>query len=328
MENNNKYTKHQIMATDHKNNNYQNNNHQNNNAYCINCGIKGHTFKNCPNPIISNGIINIYIENFNMNDIKKLETFIIDNLNCTTLSNPETYLMSNYLQYINEQHVINANNNIKFLMIQRKNSLGYLEFMRGKYNPDDSQSITKLLEQMTIDELNSIIINDFVTLWKILWNYADTFNYTKEYIMSEQKFTKLKNEYTHILNDTQLIFKHKEWGFPKGRRNQYETNEICAIREFEEETGIKDDKYTILDKYGYITENLIGTNGVNYAHNYYISILHSYNSDDIKIDDKEVGNIQLLNINECLDYIRPYHINKKEIVYNIYNSINLFMNQN
>ena len=32
-------------------------------------------------------------------------------------------------------------NNIKFLMIQRKNSLGYLEFMRGRYDVNNNQNI-------------------------------------------------------------------------------------------------------------------------------------------------------------------------------------------
>ena len=35
------------------------------NYYCSNCNKKGHTYKNCLEPIISNGIIGIYIDGLN-----------------------------------------------------------------------------------------------------------------------------------------------------------------------------------------------------------------------------------------------------------------------
>ena len=50
------------------------------NYYCSNCNKKGHTFKNCLDAIISNGIIGLYIENLDKNLIPLLEAYIVDNL--------------------------------------------------------------------------------------------------------------------------------------------------------------------------------------------------------------------------------------------------------
>jgi len=297
------------------------------NMYCTNCNEKGHTFKNCSKSIISNGIICIHIEDFKTEKYDILEMFILNELKNNTLSIPEQYNLSEFKNYQNTYELKNINDKIKFLMIQRKNSLGFLEIMRGKYNFCELDTIVKLLEQITNEELNDIKNNDFDNLWYNLWNDGKTTEIcqTKEFISSKQKFIKLKSNYIHLLDSVEQIFKFKEWGFPKGRRNQYESNEICAIREFEEETGINENKYTILDKCGYVTEELIGTNGVNYAHNYYIAIISDYVEDDIKIDNKEVGDIKMLNINECLNMIRPYHVNKKKLVEKIYDSINKFL---
>ncbi len=42
-----------------------------------------------------------------------------------------------------------VNDNIKYIMIQRKDSLSFMEFVRGKYNIEDSKYIMKLIEYMT-----------------------------------------------------------------------------------------------------------------------------------------------------------------------------------
>ena len=42
------------------------------NFYCTNCNKKGHVYKNCLEPIISNGIISIYIDNFNKENFCQL----------------------------------------------------------------------------------------------------------------------------------------------------------------------------------------------------------------------------------------------------------------
>ncbi len=326
------------------------------NYYCTNCNRKGHTFKTCKEATISNGIIAIYIKNLDHDIIPLLENYISKNLKIFANTNNKKSSSSQYEKYItNRENLsnnnlntneltsssfinnLNANLNIKFLMVQRKKSLGYLEFMRGRYNIDNSISLIRLLEQMTPEELNDINNNDFDELWNDLWDNANikNKNHHKEYVVSKQKFYQLKLSYPDILQKTKPLFEFNEWGFPKGRREPYESDLVCAIREFEEETIFGENDYVVLEKCKSIRENLIGTNGIDYAHNYYLSILfgetsltsNNHNNHNDLLFNREIGQIKLLDLSECLEKIRPYHKNKIRIVKGIYSIINDFFNE-
>ena len=121
------------------NNNYINNDNEKiitikKNLYCTNCNKKGHIYKSCLEPVISNGIIGIYIENLKKENIDDLENFLSINLNSFK-----------YKKLNNKSKI--SSNNIKFLMIQRKNSLGYLEFMRGRYDVNNNQNIVDVIHK-------------------------------------------------------------------------------------------------------------------------------------------------------------------------------------
>ena len=319
------------------------------NYYCSNCNRKGHTYKNCNEHIISNGIIAIYIKNFDFELIPYLENYIMKNLkifnkkilnfdnnkdlNKNTQSDTKLFFsfdsdISNNINNINNIDFDNINDNIQFLMVQRKHSLGYLEFMRGRYDLNNITSLIHLLEQMTPYELNDIITNDFDYLWNNLWdsNNIKNKNHHKEYVNSKQKFYQIKLDNFDILKNIKPLYNFNEWGFPKGRRELYESDIVCAIREFEEETNLKEKDYTILERCKQIRENLIGTNGIGYAHNYFLSIINN-NSDFSDESNKEIGQTKVLDITECLKKIRPYHKNKIRIVKNIYMVINNFLQE-
>lgn len=358
---------------------------QKKNYYCSNCNRKGHTFKNCNEPIISNGIIAIYIKNFNHNLIPYLENYIVKNLkifnntynkktsspnfkksfstnSISTLStknisssfstsslSSSTQSLSTLKSYSNSSlnnwfeecekknnflHINefsdNINDNIQFLMVQRKHSLGYLEFMRGRYTLENIDNIIYLIKQMSPNEINDISNEDFDFLWNNLWdsNNIKNKNHHKEYIQSKQKFYQLKLNNPKLISDIKPLYEFNEWGFPKGRRESYESDLVCAIREFEEETNLEESIYTILDKCKSIRENLTGTNGVQYAHNYFLSIINdNLNEDFIDESNREIGQTSILDINECLKRIRPYHKNKIRIIKHIYLVINDFLNE-
>ena len=295
------------------------------NYYCSNCNTKGHTFKICNEPIISNGVIAFYIKNLNSELIPLLEKYIIKNLKIFSNSTKNTYNHF-YLDTDIKIKQKKINDDIQFLLVQRKNSLGYLEFMRGRYNFENISSLVHLIEQMTPEEINDIINLDFDDLWNNLWdtNNIKNKNHQKEYTVSKQKFFQLKLLYNDVLINTKPLYNFNEWGFPKGRRELYESDLVCAIREFEEETTLGENNYIIFDKCKSIRENLIGTNGINYAHNYYLSILNN-NLDIINESNREIGQTKILNLSECLKKIRPYHKHKIKIIKNIYNIINNFI---
>ena len=48
-----------------------------------------------------------------------------------------------------------------------------------------------------------------------------------------------------LINNSKTNWITPEWGFPKGRRNYMETDNSCAIREFNEETGYVECDYEI-----------------------------------------------------------------------------------
>lgn len=327
---------------------------QKKNYYCSNCNRKGHTFKNCNEPIISNGIIAIYIKNFNTELIPYLENYIIKNLRIFNNSYNKKTSSPNYKKSIssnnsdsnsslnkwfeecekkkydlsNIENMDNINDNIQFLMVQRKHSLGYMEFMRGRYSIENIDTLIHLVEQMSPVEISDISKKDFDNLWNTLWdlNNIKNKNHHKEYVQSKQKFYQIKLNYPNIFTEIKPLYNFNEWGFPKGRRESYESDLVCAIREFEEETGLDETNYNVLEKCKSIRENLTGTNGVHYAHNYFISIIND-NSDNKDETNREIGQTKVLNILQCLDKIRPYHKNKIRIIKHIYMVINDFLQE-
>ena len=304
------------------NNNYEKTITIKKNFYCTNCNKKGHVYKNCLEPIISNGIISIYIDNFNKENFDSLEKYISLNLY------PSLRLKKNINFDI--QNIKNQNSNIKFLMIQRKNSLGYLEFIRGRYDENNDQNINYIFEQMTQNEIQDILTKDFDFLWNDLWdvNNIKNKNHYKEYMKSRKKFYELKLNKSEIINNLKPKYLYNEWGFPKGRRELYESDIICAIREFEEETNIKENMYNLLESCSKIKENLIGTNGINYLHNYFLAILNTDKINNIDSNNREIGNIKVMSYNECIENIRPYHINKLKIINVLYELIYDFIENN
>ena len=212
-----------------------------NKSFCINCGKTGHNAKKCLCPIISIGIIciKINIDDFDLNSIISYSKKIQNN-----------YLFSsdeiNKLKKIKRKvDLINFNNNdydklIEYLLIRRKNSLNYVEFIRGKYDVNNLDYLERSLNFITIDERIMIENYSFEELWKDLWGEKIINNNNSEFNESKEKFNLLKkgiiikkNDINIFFNLSKLIkdvtynFKEPEWGFPKGRRNSKEKNIEC-----------------------------------------------------------------------------------------------------
>lgn len=273
------------------------------NNYCINCGKSGHSLKHCSEPITSCGIICFKIDNL---PITKIQKYLINK--CINIED----FNYNHLNYYNKINF--HNNNIKFLLIQRKQSLSYIEFIRGKYNELDINKIKSIFELMTKKEVDIIKNNTFDYLWNKLWSgSALTKKFLKEKENSKNKFIYLKNN--GIINNLQSNYDEPEWGFPKGRRNKFETNKECAIREFIEETN--NINYKLLNRINPIEEIFNGTDQQNYKHVYYIA-----GTDDIVLNyidnNYEVGNIGWFTIDQVLKLLRPYNYTKINIINQIY----------
>ena len=257
------------------------------NQFCNNCGKQGHLFNHCKIPITSIGII------------------------C----------------FNKEQ------NNNKYLMICRKDSLGYIEFLRGKYPLYNKDYIQTLVDEMTINEKNKIISLSFDELWSELWGDYVGLQYRNEEKHSRDKFNQIKrginiyDEGTYdleiIVNESKTKWETPEWGFPKGRRNYQESDITCAYREFIEETGYQKNDIEMVTNMQPFEELFVGSNFKSYKHKYYLAMLkvEQYINDDFQ--KTEVSDMQWFTLDECLKKIRPYNLEKIEII----NQIDKLLNE-
>jgi len=280
------------------------------NIYCVNCGEKGHVVKDCHGPITSFGIIAFKIvedENDELLD-KNLE-------------------LRDILSYSKSNSENQSYPKIKFLMIQRKDTMGFTDFVRGKY-PEDINEYNKVLpiflNEMTEKEKQSLLTKSFDDIWKELWVNHDSKCFRNEYDFAYKKFSKL--DVPNLINQSKTCFKYTEFGFPKGRRNMKETNIACAEREFYEETGYNKNCYDFIKNYPTIHEEFVGTNGIRYRHIYYlVKIKKDVPPPKIdyknKIQTGEVQNIGWFSYDECMSLIRPYDIAKKQVIKNVYNNL-------
>lgn len=216
------------------------------------------------------------------------------------------------------------NNQIKYIMIQRKDSLSFMEFIRGKYNTNDIIYIRQLISAMTLNEKKILISKQFDDIWNYAWNQNNntSIKHTTEYIDSENKFEYLSR--TNILNEIikdiiNLEEQEQEWGFPKGRRKVRENDIDCAIREFCEETRLEITDFKILTDILPFEEIFFGTNNVLYKHTYYVAKIVN-NSIKISVDEncieqiREVRDLNWFSYEEVINHIKIYNIERHQII--------------
>lgn len=217
-----------------------------------------------------------------------------------------------------------------YLMVQRKDSLSYVEFMRGKYDLENRVYLMRLFSHMTDDERTRIKTNDFNTLWNEMWCKTEeesNRNFNREYGDAYDKFDVLKKGYyirtndslmhiniDYILDNTLCEYKETEWGFPKGRRNVNEHDINCAIREFKEETGFNIRNFHICSEMKPLEEIFSGTNKKRYKHVYYIA---RFNGDEHKESFpscREIKDVKWFTYDEAQEHIRDINIERKELL--------------
>jgi 8-oxo-dGTP pyrophosphatase MutT (NUDIX family) len=215
--------------------------------------------------------------------------------------------------------VSNGNDSIQFLMIQRKNTLFFVELIRGKYNLQDDVYISRLLRGMTQKEQQLLLTCTFSELWFEIWGESSSVrSHRADYESSERRYIQFADRLPSLIHENPSKWTESEWGFPKGRRNPYETDVSCAIREFQEETGLTTKDFTILHNTNSISETFFGSNQVHYCHKYYIAVCHKSTEVEMDLNNchmvREVGNISWCTLDEAITKIRPDNVEKREIL--------------
>lgn len=276
-------------------------------SICSNCGNQGHHYKYCTEPITSYGILAFRIAD------KKFHQ-------------PHT-LASGSSKYIPPQ--------LEYLLVQRRDSIGFIELLRAKYKLSDISYIQEQIEGITPLERDALLNKSFDELWTSLWggsSISDNKQYRQEYEVAKQKFETFISGYTYngkeitlqsMIDQTPTHYTTPEWGFPKGRRNVSETNFKCAIREFTEETGLHASDICILDNIEPITELFYGNNNIHYKHIYYIAYIPNHVHVELQTSNeimmREIGNIGWFSFESALQTIRPTNPEKRQVLEKVAN---------
>ena len=229
-----------------------------------------------------------------------------------------------------------SNKGVQFLMIRRKDSFGYIDFIRGKYSPYNIEQLQHTINEMSVNEKKQIINEPFNKLWAMMWGNTSSENqFRSEESISVKKFELITNgvyinnvKYTlrDLVVKSDTAWTETEWEFPKGRRNPQERDLDCGLREFEEETGYPQNSIAIVENILPFEEIFIGSNHKSYKHKYFLAYMSEYKNqekDDMvnlqKFQKSEVSKLEWKTFDECLKSIRPYNLEKKKIITNINN---------
>ena len=153
---------------------------QNINDTCNNCGKIGHIFSQCKAPINSFGIIVFTNSDSNGNG-----------------GNGNR----------------NGNDGPLYIMIRRKDSFGYIDFIRGKYSPYNMNQLQKMFNEMSVEEkkrLQNFPPYTFHSLWNNMWGITTTFSSLSSSLLSP---IRCQQQQQSIMED---VREHKEF-------NQYKT---------------------------------------------------------------------------------------------------------
>lgn len=167
-----------------------------------------------------------------------------------------------------------SKNIISYSVGLTRDTIAFREFIRGRIA---QKEMIRYLKFMSLDELERLKlyykygISYFDKIWEDIWVNKNTkmYNTCKEQAKEMFKFNmdKYKND---ILSTT---YSYKEWIFPKGRRNQKETEKECAVRECSEELNININNIKINNNIKPICERYIGHDGKNYQTVYYLAYI-------------------------------------------------------
>ena len=279
---------------------------QKNTKHCSNCGGPGHTYRECQSPVTSFGTILFRVHNPEWNQEKTIGK-------TQSVTGFET-----------------VGQDIQVLLIQRRDSLGYVDLLRGKYSIHDVEYIKKQISGMTDKEREKILTKDFEELWSEMWGAESTdIQYKKDKENSKNKLMALREGITldisgtvatlaDFIQECTFHWDTPEWGFPKGRRDGSESDLDCALREMREETGLLSSQVQVIHNLEPLNESFLGSNRIHYCHKYFV--IYVPDGIDVHYDStnphmkREIGDLGWFSIQDAVQKIRSENPEKREIL--------------
>ena len=233
------------------------------------------------------------------------------------------------------------NKNPDYIMIQRRDSLSYIEFIRGKYKLENYAYLKVMFTNMTASE-RLLLKNSksFEPLWNTVWfKQHGNSSHNPEFYEAKERFDQLRKGYRlkmgdeilelnmdHFLSITPDKYFETEWGFPKGRRRLKEKDVECAIREFCEETGHTPTDIQIMS-YKPMEEVFMGTNNVRYKHVYFVARLNNLlKAAKVDVNNlaqvREVRDVQWFNPGAVVEHIREHNVERKQLFIRVNDLVN------
>jgi 8-oxo-dGTP pyrophosphatase MutT (NUDIX family) len=246
----------------------------------------------------------------------------------------------------------NEKDNLYFLMIQKRNTYTYIEFIRGIYDILNIKYLQKMFDKMNISEKNAILNNKFKKLWNDLWlinelkSKKDNRKNKNEFYKGIMKFNILKNGYLHennqlitlkyLIEQSSSNYNMNEWYFPKGKKEKISNNVIenniqTAIREFSEETNIDLNNINVLEYQ--LEETHIGSNNKKYQTFFYIAeflgsdmnlVIENYKNNSNKYQKVEINDMKWINIDNLHNYFRSYELSKLKLIDDLKKKIKVY----
>ena len=216
----------------------------------------------------------------------------------------------------------------QYLMIRRKDTFGYIDFIRGKYSLKNMDQIKDIIDEMSNEEKDKIITHSFEKQWQNMWGNTNSLQHKTEESNSGKRFKQLTTGFmndgeeinlSNIVEQSTTHWEEAEWEFPKGRKKIYEKDYECAIREFGEETGILMRDITLVQNVMPFVESFIGTNYKSYKHKYFLAFIQNNDIDLTHFQSSEVSNLEWKSFNTCVEVIRPYNFEKINLITRINN---------
>lgn len=218
--------------------------------------------------------------------------------------------------FLNDGTSTYTTENVRVLLVRRKDSMSYVEFVRGKYKPSDPLYIRSLVRGMTEGEHQKILTKTFYDIWTEMWVTKNIRSHRQEYEKSQRRFEECVDDVRDYIRTLTYANKDPEWTFPKGRPHRGESDIVCAKREFQEETGIDKSKLHMITKMP-LKEVYTGSNGIIYETHLFIAwvdVLHPVVDPSNQCQVAEVSDVAWIPPTEVHLKMRTTYLSKEIVL--------------